>query len=484
MAAKTGVESTSIDYQKNIDKWRLNRLVETADILHDKEWKEFLFYPQKWDRSDLGLQRQHDFINGASMFPALKRTLDGSLGVIFRKPANIELVPQLQYLEDNSDGAGKTLEQLIHDVTAENVLQGYGGMLTDFAVNDELLSRADDVQRGNFATIHLYKAEHIRNVYTIRVGSAVVVQQIVLQENYQERVNQFDVENKVQYRVLMIDEDGLYKQQVYRLDEDNKSSELVEEHEPRNAQGQRLDYIPFSFFGSESNDFHVDNSPLHGIAMMNSKHLEYSAMRNESIRQLAPTLFAFPGENFDYEDFQDQNPSGITMGGYNAYMLGAGGSATVIQAASNDAAQEEMKHLEEMMLQAGALLITPVTSNVSTETVIIQRSSETSVLALAVKNVEQAIAQQLEYVADFMGAPDGSTLELNKEFFNLPMNAQDRAQWASDVMSGFVTPQEYREALNKAGILPDMALEEEIQPIMFDEEPLPEDDEIIEDGDE
>ena len=455
--------------------------MENNDITLPKHWKQYLFYPQRWDASEMALQRQQDFIRGATMFPALKRTLDGSLGVVFRKPTKIELVPQLSYLEDNADGTGKGLEQLIQDVTSENILQGYGGMLTDFAASDELNSKAEDEALNKFAAIHIYTAESIRNVYTRRVGSAMIVQQIILEETHQDRINQFDVKEKTQYRVLLLDENGLYRQEIYRQNNTSADNTLVAVFEPRNSAGSRLDYIPFSFFGSKCNDFRVDSSPLYGLARMNAKHLEYSAMRNESIRQLAPTLFAFPGENFDYDDFEENNPQGITMGGYNAYLLGAGGSASIIQASPNDAAFAAMNHLEALMVQAGALLITPNPSNVSTETTIIQRSTDTSVLGMAVRNVEDAINQQLAWAADFMGAAAGSTVDINREFFSMPMNAQDRAQWSADVMTGAVTIEEYREALNKAGLLPDSSLEEDItfQPIVQE---VPQQEDVDEDG--
>lgn len=464
MTTQSGVEAKSQAWQDNIGKWQLNRLLENSDITLCKNWKQHLFYPERWSADPLAQQRHQDFIDGAALFPALKKTLDGSLGVVFRKPTKIELSAGLEYLNENTDGNSKGLEQFIQDVVSENLLQGYGGILTDFAASDDALSKADDVLMNRFATMHIYNAESIINVYTIKVGAVTVVQQIVLEEDYQDRVGQFSIETKKQYRVLYLDENGQYIQQIYRLEDDNAdiNSGLYEQYEPRNSKGERLDYIPFAFFGAESNTWYPTGSPLYDLARMNAKHLEYSAMRNESIRQLAPTMFAFPGENFDYEEFETNNPKGITMGGYNAYLLGAGGSVDLLQASANDAAVAEMQHIESLMVQAGALLITPQSSNVSTETTIIQRSTETSVLGMVVRNSEEAITLSLQWVADYMGVTGESTIDINREFFSVPLSAQDRAQWAQEVMMGLVTVDEFRGALVKSGNLPDSALEEEI----------------------
>lgn len=471
----SGVEATSQYWEDNKDKWGLNRLLENSDITLERHWKEHLFIPAAWDGSALAKRRQKDFINGSSLLPALNRTLKGYLGVVFRKPTEIELATGLDYLLDNCDGDGTSLEQFIQDVTAEDLLQGYGGILVDFANNDGLNSKAQDAKLNKQATMHIYQAECIKNIYTIKVGAVTVVQQIVLEESYQDRIDQFVTETKKQYRVLLLNEAGKYIQQTYRLTEEGTAMGLYEQFEPRNSKGQQLDYIPFSFFGAESNTFYPTGSPLYDLSRLNAKHLEYSAMRNESIRQLAPTLFAFPGEGFDYEAFEDSNPQGITMGGYNAYMLGSGGSASIIQASANDAAVEEMKHLEEQMIQAGAMLVTPQSSNVSTDTTMVHKNTETSVLGMIVRNVENSINKALTWCADFMGTSDESTIDINREFFAAPMTAQDRAQWASDVMAGFVTIDEYRTALVKSEMLPESAMDEEVI-VEMDEEPLEEDD--------
>ena len=475
-AMSSGVASQSKAYKDNIKKWELNRLLESSEITLKDNWKKHLYIPQSWDtHSPLSIRRQNEFIDGAALFPALKRTLDGSLGLVFRKPTKVELVPGLEYLEDDADGNGRGVEQIAQQVVRENMLQGYGCIVVDFAVNDDgVKSKAADVANNVRSTMQVYAAESIRRVYTKKIGALSVVNQVVLSEEYEDTVDQFTVETKTQFRVLKIDDDGLYVQEVYREASDvlggggsaaaSRSSTYVlySSHEPRNSQGKRLDYMPLYFFGAESNSPTPCGSPSYDLSRMNAKHLEYSAMRNESIRQLAPTMFVFPGENFDYDQFAEDNPQGLTMGGYNAYMPGSGGSASIIQAAANDAAVEEMRHLESLMLQAGALLVTDATSSVSTETTIIQRSTESSVLGMIVRNSERCIQDAFNAVADFEGAQEGSTVDINNEFFPRSLTAQDRAQWAQEVMMGLVTSTEYRDALVKGGHLPESALEEEI----------------------
>jgi hypothetical protein len=463
------VSTPSQYYLDNIEKWRLNRLVESSDITIQTNWKEHLFYPRKWEVSNLAEAQQEAFISGASLLPALRRTISGSLGLVFRKPMEVNLDPKLSYLEYNANGNGDSLRQLTHKATFEVQLQGYGALLADYADVSQLeaesgrkLSRDEKNKLNARGTIQLYNAENIINIYTVRVGSVTIVQQVVLSESYEDRENQFTSKTKTQYRVLLLDEQGYYKQELYRPEKQNNNvnMELVATYEPRDSSGARRTSIPISFFGAESNSYIPGASPSYDLARMNSKHLELSATRFESIRQLAPTLFFNMGMNYDEESFKEDYPDGVVLGGWGGIRHGDGGGATIVQASPNDAASDEMLKIEERMVQSGALLITPKTSNVSAETSIIQRSTDSSILGMSVRNIEEAFNEQLNFVSESEGAaPDSSTVDINRDFFDLPMNAQDRAAWAQDLMTGSVTIDEYRTALNKAGHLPDSSME-------------------------
>lgn len=477
MFIQNGVESVSRDYKNNIAKWSLNRLIQDSDIILPENWKKHLFYPASWvsQASKEIVDRQNDFIKGATLFPALKRTLDGSLGVVFRKPTKVKLSPQLEYMRLNADGNNKGIEQLVQDSTLENVLQGYGALLVDYPEVEGVVSQAQRTSKGLQTTIQIYQAESIRRVYTKKIGARVVVWQIILQEEYEVQRNQFDSDTRMQYRVLKLEqeeESSVYVQEIYRPEEKELKDQnyLYSVVKPK-ANGKFLDYIPLAFFGSECNDYKVDSSPLYPMAYMNAKHLELSAVRNESIRRLPPTMFIYPGEGFDSEQFSEDNPDGIILGAYGSYNLGTGGKAEIVQAKSNDAAVDEMRHIEELMVQAGALLIKPSSSNVSTDTTIIQRSTDTSVLGVAVRNIENAFNLALEWVSQFEGATDISRIDINREFFAQPMTANDRQRWADDILAGNVTLEEYRDALNKAGTLPDSAMDnnEILDPIQDNE---------------
>ena len=461
-------------YNLNLPKWELIRLLASGDILNRSAWMGKLYYPGKNCTSVIPSnvakldERQRDFIDGATLLPAVGLTKTGSVGAVFRKPTDIVLSSQLDYLLKNCDGSGKTAEQVIQEGVSENVSIGYGGFFTDFAPGDFTGSQAEAVEAGRVATISVYQAESILRIGIRKVGNINMVWSIVLCETAVQATDALNEETVKQYRVLTYDESGNYIQRVYKDEGASGINDVYEEFMPL-ADGQPMKTIPFEFFGSQSNDYKVDDAPLYPMATMNGKHVELSAIRNESIRKLGPTMFAEVPEGFDFNTWKEAYPDGLEMSANKSYW---GMKGNIVQADPNDAALSDMTRIKEDILNAGALLITPQVSGLSTETVTIQKSNETAVLGVVVRNTESAFNLSLEHAQAFMGGTGDSMVDINRDFINTPFTAESRKQWAADVLGGNVTLEEYRIQLEKHGLIAEAeALE-----------PLPEPDNL--DGDD
>ena len=455
------------EYEKMIKKWNLITYISSGEIrdyddhvivqksnLTDDyygnggnldKWECYLYLPDAGDYSIEAQRRRIEFVKGSVLYPATSRTINGSIGTVFRKPSTIDLSSKLEYLSEDADGNGLSIEQSMQESYKYTFSKGRCGLFVDFMSDTDQVT-ASDINNGNSgARILIYSPESIINWHVKRKGATKVLDMIVLEEPYLKAKNMYEYECCSQYRTLYIDKDGFYSVKVTKSGDE-------EFYHPLNDAGQRLNYIPFTFIGSDNNDYKVDDAPMYPIAEMNSKDLQYSAIRSESIRTLLPTGVFSVGDSFDYDEFNKENPNGIQLGQNKAYVL-PGASFDLAQASPNDAASAEMVNLKERMIEAGALLITPNSSNISTDTAEIQQGIDTTTIAIVARNVEQAYNKALVFVADFMGDTDESTVEVNREYFDKSMSAQDRMAWASDVMSGNVTREEYRDAMKKEGLI-------------------------------
>ena len=464
------------DYTNMLHKWNLITLMSSGDIRRYpttattgttstldgqpigytgdlSNWSAYLYLPDVTNPSPEAIQRRNDFVKGSVLFPATSRTINGSIGTVFRKPSDIELAPSLRYLEDNADGNGLPLEQSMQEAYKYAFSKGRCGLFVDYTSDGEPVTAGAINSRKAGANILIYQPESIVNWHASRHGAVNRLDMICLAETYTKQNSLYDYECCVRYRTLYIDGDGFYAVNVCCPNDD-----AIEDvtFTPTKSDGARFDTIQFFFIGSDNNDYKIDDAPMYPIAEQNKQHLGFSAVRTESINTLSPTAIIGTGDGFNHEDFAKANPKGIQLGQNKAY-VGEFSMFDLIQAEPNDAATVEMQKLKEGMIESGALLITPQSSNISTDTAEIQQGVDTTTIAIVGRNVESAYNQALASASMFMGESGDSEVSINRDYFDTSMSAQDRQAWANDVMMGNVTREEYRTALINDGLLSETA---------------------------
>lgn len=441
-----GVRVTHPDYDHHIDRWRIIRDVLAADCkrhLRDVGSTE----PDK----SYATKRQKDYEKGAIFYNFTKRTLSGMVGSVMRKPAEIELADKLEYLLDNCDGAGLSIEQQAQYLLKECDSIGRAGLLVD-APSTAAATMAEQNEGILNPRILLYSAENIINWHTRSKGSAKIIDMVVLRETYEypSENNEFCWLRGERFRVLEI-VDGVYRQRVFTY---NAYGELFDDEqiiEPK-VNNKSLNYIPFVFVGADNNDERIDTPPLDTLSDVNIGHYRNSADVEESgFICSQPTLMIYPGQNMSPQQFQEANKDGIRIGSRTGHNLGYGGNAELLQAQESNLSLKLMEQKEEQAVKIGAQLITP-TQQITAESARLQRGADTSIMATIAVNVSDAYTKAINWCGEFFGDnSNDNELKLNMEFFLLPMTAQDRAAWMSDINAGLLPARAYYAALRQAG---------------------------------
>lgn len=442
----SSVKTVHRDYAANAPKWKKVRDVLAANCTS---------YLRNVGASEpdetYARQRQGEYADGAVFYNFTKRTLSGMVGAVTRKPPEIELPRELEYLLTNSDGAGLGLESQSQDALREIDAIGRGGLLVD-APDAAAATKAEQNAGKLNPRIQFYTAENIVNWRKQKHGSTQVLSMVVLREAYEyvNAANEFQQLCGEVYRVLEL-VDGLYQQRIFTFD--NQGAFIGEPQViTPNRAGKRMDYIPFVFIGADNNDDTVDPAPLDTLADINIGHYRNSADVEESAFVCSqPTLMVYPGDNMSPQAFQELNPNGIRIGSRRGHNLGAGGASELLQAQPSNLARELMKDKEQQAVMVGAQLITP-TAQITAESARLQRSADTSIMATIAINVSMAYEQAIKWCAEMMGLSGDITFELNTELFLSMMTAQDRAQWLVDVNAGLLPATSYYAALRSAGV--------------------------------
>lgn len=405
------------DYDTYLPQWTMTRdCVEGSAAIKAKKTK-YLPKPNPDDISTENDLRFKDYLERANFVGFTSSTLDGMLGMVFRKKTELELQAAIQYIEENTDGGSLTFDQMARAVIGDVMQTGRFGLLADYPQADEGLSVASVRALGLRANILPYNTEAIINWRTEVVGSIKRLSLVVLKEK-KSIVSEdgFSVDEEDQYRVLKL-VDNAYVQEIY-----NKNSELVSMNEPRKADGSKWNEIPFVFVGAKNNDEMVDKAPLYDISAVNIAHYRNSADYEESCYMVGqPTPYA-AGLTQSWVDTNMKE--GVLLGSRRFIALPENGSAGLLQAAPNQMPERGMELKEQQMIKLGARLIQDAGGVETAEAAKIRFAGQNSKLGTVVGNVEAAFIQCFDWVMMFMAGEGENLLEINKDFYDKSIEPQ------------------------------------------------------------
>ena len=377
--------------------------------------------------------------------------------MVFRKPTEIELPLNIDYIVENANGNGLHLDQMIKDAASDTLLTGRYGLLVDYPQTEEGLTQAQVSSAGLRASLLAYPAESVINWRCEVVNGVKQLTMVVLQEPRIEPLESdpFDVEHCMYHRVLFLDE-GVYTQRLY--DEHNKlvSDDII----PRKSNGSTWDVIPFEFIGSINNDETSDKAPLYDIAEVNVAHYRNSADYEESSFIVGQPTPVIAGLTQSWAD--DNFSGGIELGSRSGLLLPIDSSASLLQAAPNQMPERGMELKEQQMVKIGTRIIQDSTGAETAEAAKIRFAGQNSKLGSLIVNVEAGFTKALEWLGEFMGGEGDITLSINKEFYDSTIDPQMLAQAMVLQDRGVIGKTDLRYLLRRSNLLDDERTDQEI----------------------
>jgi hypothetical protein len=280
--ARVPVNSTHPDYDANAAAWLRARDVFAGEDAVKAAGTRYL------PRLDSQSENEYAaYKSRASFFNATARTVDGFVGLIFRRESSVKLPDDksgvgkaLAGFRDDADMLGTPLESYAKNIVSEVITVGRAGTLVDWE---------GDVERRAYAV--LYQVEKIINWRTERVNGRNVLTLLVLSETGQSQDDPFVIKEVEQLRVLRLVEgakgsDGtnpgwFYQVEIWQRQESKSKRSKpewvkVETRIPLRL-GKPLPLIPFVFHGPRNCQPCVDKLPLADIIAVNLDHYRLNA---------------------------------------------------------------------------------------------------------------------------------------------------------------------------------------------------------------
>lgn len=393
------VNTTHASYDAMLSKWQ--KCQDCYDGEDQVKEQGELYLPKLGGQEDAEYSA---YKMRASFYNGTKRTVEGILGAIFRKDPVVETGDNdtISAIVRNMTNTGVSLPGLAKQICRGELKSGRGGLLVDIG---------DTMPFASF-----YKETSIINWKTAYVGGIKILTMVVLAETYETEKDEFESETGNQYRVLSL-KDGAYSVRIYREKDDEFI--LFEEKTPE-MRGQALPFIPFVFFGIESNDSDIDNPPLLDLVNVNLSLYRNSADYEHGLHWTAlPTPWT---AGFG----MSEDGSSMVIGSEAAWSAAAPDARCgflEFSGAGIGSIRDAMEDKKNQMATLGArLLEEPKDTNESGVAIRLRLSGESGVIQSMARAVSEGLTKALKWMAAWSGVVPDSVIEkiavtLNQELF-------------------------------------------------------------------
>lgn len=409
------VNSKHKEYSEYYEIWeRCEHAAEGQDEIHEYGVK---YLPRLSGQSDA---EYFAYKQRALYYNATARTIDGLTGMLFMKPETITAPAAMDSIIADVTMGGLSLHQFAEMVSEEVITIGRCGVLIDYPsiVNAVTLAQAQAKGARPYAII--YDAESIINWKTDRINNVEQLTLIVLEEENEIPVDEFESKCEPQWRVLDLAE-GAYRQRVFRKDKRGEFI-LVEEIFPQ-INGRVINRIPFEFFGVRDNSPCVDKPPLLDLVDVNLSHYRTTADYEHGLHFTGLPTPVVTGY------YSDDKSASLRIGSGTAWLLPDPQSKAFYLEFTGQGLgelREALRSKEAMMATLGARILAPEKRAAeAAQTANIHRSSENSVLASIAQSISVGLTHVMEWLRDWSNITGDVKVELNRDFIPNSMTAQD-----------------------------------------------------------
>lgn len=414
---------THADYALNIPLW--DKVDDVCDGEEAVKRKNKLYLPVPISFGDD--KRYDEYLNRAVFYGVTGMTLNSYVGSAFNKLPSFKRPDDLEYLDRNADGSGRSIYQVSQRLLRLMMKHYRAAVYVDFPISEASKTKAEEKAKGEFPMIHVVNAKSILDWDHITIGNQRKLSYVKIRELVTERSDDGMTVNEVEhYRILRL-RDGVYTVQVYRLSADKKEAFNSGEFTVTDYNGNTWDYIPFTFVGAVDNSDDIGRAPLLELTNLNLAHYRNSADVEESGFLIGQPIMSMPSINNDqYTMLQDEKQ--VAIGSHRLFPT----KVEITQASENTLAGKLMNDKWEQMKEMGARLIEVGSANKTATQADNEASVQHSVVSLAVSNVSEALTMALRWCARFaLPNYDLDYEELSytiSQDFNKPAFSEERAK--------------------------------------------------------
>ena len=445
------------------DGWRIMADV-TAGTLHLRKCDTYNAYsylpPEPGEKPEHYAYRKRRAI----LFAATARTLNGLVGMVFRKEPKLgddvpEFIRGREAAEgqtkvegqwENIDNAGTHGSVFCKEVFTDAMRDGHSAILVDMPPPlGEGATLADEKAANRRPYWVRYKAKQIINWRTSMRDGQMRLDLIVFKEEGQEPDGEYGEKEVTKYRVFRRDALGV-RWGLFREEKTpgGQMEPIFEDGGPVS-----LDEIPVALIYSRKDGWLMSRPPLLDIALINVAHYQKYNDFSIYIHIASRPLLWFRA--------RDTSKPVETVGAYTYFDVGDNGEVAFAETtgAALAAASEDIKDLESRMAVLGLAIVEgksqPQPETTATEEVL-DHVREESELATAARSLKDGMELCLRFHNQYFTptATTGGSVELGATIEEMTIPPQELQAYSNIVGANQLSLETFWKILDKAGKLP------------------------------
>ncbi len=406
-----------------------------------------LYLPMEPAEDPLDFQSR---VSRAIFFNAFDRTVNGLVGMVFRKeptfeadvPAEIAGTETTEGHGENIDNAGTHWTVFARERFTAAIRDGHSFIYVDMPPPlPPGATRADELAANRRPYWIAYDASQAVNWRTEQVNGQTRLAQITFREITNESAGQFAEEEITRYRVLRPGSWELWRE----AETGGQRNWILED-----AGVSTLPEIPVAVIYGRKTGYLTSRPPLLDLALINLAHYQKYSDYSVYLHLASRPILWFRG--------RDANRKIETIGPRTFFDVDSNNGHVAFAettGASLGAAKEDLHHLEEQMAALGLSIIAGKAPQANTATEeLLDQVQEESDLAAAARSLKDGVELALGFHAAYLGLNSGGSINLGSTMQELTLSPEEMRVWIESAGNLFSRDTIYR-IFSRAGKLPE-----------------------------
>lgn len=469
------VTATNKKYDTFSKKWKRCRdVVSGQDAIYEGKFQYLKALAEQSEVEYIAYQQRTPFYN------ATWRTIAGFIGMLFRKPATVEVPESLKPFLDDITMSGIDFNSFAQDCVFEDLVVSRLGVLVDHpaqkiddAGNPIELTKAEYETLGMRPAMIKYTAEAILDWKFGRINNKTVLTQVRLKEIIEEPIDEFTSEEVEYIRVLDL-KDNFYRVRIFEAEtETQKGNDVFP-----TINGEKLTEIPFFFIGPDGSQSDIDDPILIDLVDLNIKHFQVSADYENGCHLTGLPTAVVSGYDPGFNENGTQKAANFYIGSSTAWVFpDANASASYLEFKGEGlgSLERNLDRKEAQMAAIGARMLAPEKKAAeAADTVHMRHAGEHSILAAIAVAVSTGLTEALKVFAKWAGIEGEINFEINRDFVPLSVDSSTLTSWLALVQAGQMSGESLFDLLQRADLMDaELTYEEEQERIDNTELPAP-----------